>query len=102
MMRKINPQEIYDYLTAIPHGKVVTYGMIGEHLGNKNLARAVGNILHKNPDGTKYPCYKVVSSTGKLAHGYAFGGAKQQKELLEQEGIVVENDKVDLGKYCWK
>ncbi|MBQ7980243.1 MAG: MGMT family protein, partial [Oscillospiraceae bacterium] len=42
---------IYEYLTTIPKGKVVTYGQIAEHLGNRHLARAVGNALHKNPDG---------------------------------------------------
>ena len=46
-----NMNEIYEYLTTIPNGKVVTYGQIAEHLGNKRLSRAVGNALHKNPDG---------------------------------------------------
>lgn len=95
-------QEVYDYLTTIPKGKVVTYKQIAEYLGNKGLARAVGNILHKNPDGDKYPCYKVLNSKGELADAFVFGGKDIQKQRLEAEGIVVCNDKVDLDIYGWK
>lgn len=64
-MNRIN--RLYDLLLMIPHGRVVTYGRLAELLGNKHLARAVGNALHANPDGDKYPCYKVVSSKGELS-----------------------------------
>ena len=101
MKRKVDKQLIYEYLATIPKGKVVTYGQIAKFLGNPNLARTVGNILHENPDGDKYPCYKVVNAQGKLAENYAFGGLKFQKMRLEADGIIVNNDKVDLKKYQW-
>lgn len=94
--------KVYDYLTTIPKGKVVTYGQIAEHLGNKRLARAVGNALHKNPDGDKYPCYKVVNSKGQLSPAYAFGGIEAQKRRLEADGIEVTDYAVDLKKYIHK
>lgn len=94
-------QKVYDYLLTIPKGKVVTYGQIAEHLGNKGLARAVGNILHKNPDGDKYPCYKVVNGNGRLADAFVFGGRNVQAEKLEKDGIHLKNGKVDLLKYQW-
>ncbi|MGN1124055.1 MAG: MGMT family protein [Eubacterium sp.] len=91
--------KVYEFLTAIPRGKVVTYGQIAEYLGDKKLARVVGNILHNNPDEDKYPCYKVVDSKGNLSKHFAFGGIEKQKEKLEKEGIAVNNYKVDLNKY---
>lgn len=94
--------QVYDYLTRIPRGKVVTYGMIAKHLGNPKMARAIGNILHANPDGVKFPCYKVVNSKGELAERYAFGGKEEQKRLLQNDGICTSDDKVDLEKYLWK
>ncbi len=94
--------KVYDYLLTIPKGKVVTYKQIAEHLGNAELARTVGNILHKNPDENKYPCYKVVNSKGKLSSSFAFGGIEKQKEKLEKEGIEVINYTVDLEKYQYK
>lgn len=92
-------EKVYKYLTNIPKGKVVTYGQIAEYLGNKKLARLVGNILHNNPDEDKYPCYKVVDGKGNLSKQFAFGGIEKQKEKLEKDGIVVINYKVDLDKY---
>ncbi len=95
-------QKVYDYLTTIPKGKVVTYKQVAEYLGNKGLARAVGNILHKNPDGDKYPCYKVLNSKGELAESFVFGGKSIQRKRLENEGIKVINNMVDLKLYQWR
>ena len=95
-------QKVYDYLTTIPKGKVVTYKQVAEHLGNKGLARVVGNILHKNPDGDKYPCYKVLNSKGELAENFVFGGKDIQRKRLENKGIKVINNIVDLKLYQWK
>ena len=92
-------EKVYKYLINIPKGKVVTYGQIAEYLGNKKLARVVGNILHNNPVEDKYPCYKVVDGKGNLSKHFAFGGIEKQKEKLEKEGIDVINYKVDLDKY---
>lgn len=100
-MPQLDKQKIYDYLATIPKGKVVTYGQIAEHLGDRNLARAVGNALHQNPDGNKYPCYKVVNSSGALSANYAFGGLSAQQERLEADGISVENGQVDLQLFQW-
>ncbi len=92
-------EKVYSYLQAIPKGYVVTYGQIAEYLGNPHLARWVGNVLHQNPDGQKYPCYKVVNSQGRLSQRYAFGGLEAQKVRLERDGIPVEKGRVDLSKY---
>lgn len=94
-------EQVYRILQSIPTGKVVTYCQIAEMLGNKHYARAVGNILHANPDGERYPCYKVVNSKGHLSHSYAFGGIEKQKEKLEADGIEVLRYMVDLKKYQW-
>ena len=72
-------KKVYEYLTLIPKGRVVTYKQVAEYLGNKGLARVVGNILHKNPDGDKYPCYKVLNSKGELAENFVFGGKEIQR-----------------------
>ena len=102
MKKRVDKKIVYEYLTTIPKGKVVTYGQIAEFLGNKNLARNVGNILHDNPDGDLYPCYKVVNARGKLSENYTFGGIASQKMKLESDGNFVECNKVDLKIYQWK
>ena len=93
-------EKVYAFLKTIPKGKVTTYGQIAAHLGNQNLSRVVGNILHQNPDPSEFPCHRVVNSKGQVAAQFAFGGGDAQRRLLEQEGIVFERDgTVDLKKY---
>ena len=92
-------KQVLNYLTTIPKGKVVTYGQIAEAIGCPGGARAVGNALHHNPDGNKYPCYKVVNSKGQLSGRFAFGGVMVQQERLEADGIEVIGNRVDLSKY---
>lgn len=90
---------IYEYLRMIPRGKVATYKQVATYLGNPKLARVVGNILHRNPDGEANPCYKIVNSQGRLSGSFAFGGRDEQARRLREEGIEVVNGKVDLVKY---
>ena len=58
--------------------------------------------LHANIDSVNIPCHRVVNREGKLAPMYVFGGIDAQKERLENEGVVVDGDKVDLKKYLWR
>lgn len=93
-------EKVYAFLRTIPKGKVATYGQIAVHLGNKNLSRVVGNILHHNPDPGSFPCHRVVNSKGQVSANFAFGGAEAQRRLLEQEGIEFEEDgRIDLKKF---
>lgn len=92
-------KKVYEYLTRIPKGKVVTYGQIAAYLGNPRLCRYVGTVLHNNPDPQKYPCYKVVNSRGKLAVHFGDGGLEVQRQRLLTDGIQVQGDRVDLKRY---
>lgn len=92
-------KRIYEAVKKIPKGRVATYGQIAELAGDKKMARAVGNALHKNPDPGSIPCYRVVNAKGELAGEFAFGGAGAQARLLEAEGVEVRDGKVDLRKY---
>ena len=92
-------KRIYSAVKKIPRGCVATYGQIAELAGDRKMARAVGNALHKNPDPENIPCYRVVNSKGELSGEFAFGGAGKQAELLEADGVEVINGKVDLKKY---
>ena len=92
-------RRIYEAVKKIPRGKVATYGQVAEMAGNKKMARAVGNALHKNPDPEKIPCYRVVNAKGELAGEFAFGGEGAQARLLQADGIAVVDGRVDLKIY---
>jgi alkylated DNA nucleotide flippase Atl1 len=67
--------------------------------GDRKMARAVGNALHKNPDPDNIPCFRVVNAKGELAGEFAFGGPGAQAKLLRAEGVEVTGGKVDIEKY---
>ncbi len=92
-------KHIYEAVKKIPRGRVATYGQVAELAGDKRMARAVGNALHKNPDPLHIPCYRVVNAKGELSGEFAFGGAGAQARLLEADGIEVVDGKVDLSKF---
>ena len=87
-------EQVYEFVKNIPRGKVATYGQIALHLGNRNFARVVGNILHRNSDPEHIPCHRVVNSKGQLSQSYAFGGIEAQRHLLNSEGVVFKNEQV--------
>ena len=92
-------KRIYEAVKKIPKGQVATYADVAEMAGDRKMARAVGNALHKNPDPSTIPCHRVVNSKGELAGEYAFGGAWKQARILENEGIEIVEGRVNLDKY---
>ncbi len=94
-------ERVYNAVKQIPSGCVATYGQIAALAGSPGAARAVGNALHLNPEPDRIPCFRVVNSTGKLTGAFAFGGIFRQKELLEEDGVEVQNFRVDLKEYQW-
>lgn len=95
-------KRIYEAVKKIPYGHVATYSQVAEMAGDRKMARAVGNALHRNPDPDNIPCFRVVNAKGELAGEFAFGGPGEQAKLLEAEGIAVSDGKVDLSIYQWK
>lgn len=95
--------KVYKITAAIPAGKVATYGQIAAILGSPMAARAVGTALRNTPIGLDIPCHRVVNKTGAMAPGAAFGGAGNQRRLLEEEGIIFKsNGTIDMRKYLWR
>ena len=96
-------KKIYDFVCQIPKGKVATYGQVARMAGNPRWARVVGYALHVNPAPGIIPCHRVVNREGRVAEAFAFGGGATQRKMLEEEGVVFENDgSIDFEKYGWK
>ncbi len=76
-------RSVWEKIREIPYGKTVSYKELAESLGNKNLARAVGNALSRNPIPIIIPCHRVIKSDGSSG-GYT-GGLKWKKNFLKIE-----------------
>ena len=92
-------KRIYEAVKKIPAGKVATYGQIAELAGDKKMARAVGNALHKNPDPEHIPCFRVVNAKGELSGAFAFGGKSVQADRLTADGVTVVDGRVDMERF---
>ncbi|PWK22642.1 methylated-DNA-protein-cysteine methyltransferase-like protein [Arcicella aurantiaca] len=94
-------EDIYQVVRLIPEGRVTSYGAIAEYLGSKGGARFVGWAMNACHGDATIPAHRVVNRAGVLTGKAFFGGDKMQ-ELLENEGIVVENDKIkNLKNHYW-
>lgn len=83
-------QQVWNILTEIPYGKVITYGDIAKEMAvkmNKQSmsSQAVGGAVGHNPISIVIPCHRVVGVNGSLT-GYA-GGIGTKIKLLELEGV---------------
>lgn len=84
-------QKVYDIVKNIPQGQVLTYGEVAQKLGNKKLARVVGNALNKNRDKAVF-CHRVVRSDGQV--GGFNSGTKRKIAILKSEGVKIKNGKI--------
>lgn len=93
---------VYDLVSQIPKGRVMTYGQIAALCGNARAARIVGGLAHFGDP--ELPWQRVVNKKGGLAAGYP-GGRSAHKRHLENEGVQVfgEGDDyfVDVRALLW-
>ena len=94
-------QDVYDVVRLIPEGRVTSYGAIARYLGTTGSARMVGWAMN-SAVGKEIPAHRVVNRNGLLTGKHHFGSPERMKELLEREGIRVDNDRVtDFDKLFW-
>jgi methylated-DNA-protein-cysteine methyltransferase related protein len=94
---------VFEVAKCIPYGRVTSYGAIASYLGTGRSARMVGwamNASHLQPENI--PAHRVVNHQGLLTGKHHFDGPDVMKQLLECEGIIVVNDKVqDFSRLFW-
>ena len=95
-------ERVYIVVKKIPFGRVSTYGAIAKYLGSNKSARVVGwamNASHLNKD---IPAHRVVNRIGLLTGKKHFFGTNLMKQLLESEGLIIENDQIkDFKNFFW-
>ena len=81
---------VYATVRQTPPGETLTYGEVAEKLGDKSLARAVGQAMGQNPCPVVMPCHRVLAASGKQGSktgGFsAPGGVVTKLKLLTIEG----------------
>ncbi|KEQ29796.1 MGMT family protein [Pedobacter antarcticus] len=92
-------EQVYEVVRLIPQGRVTSYGAIAKALGAGRSSRLVGYAMNLAHDlQPPVPAHRVVNHKGLLTGKFHFRGSDLMQELLEQEGITVENDQVQNFK----
>ena len=95
-------KSVYSVVKKIPVGRVTTYGAIANYLGSAKSARIVGWAMNKSHINQEIPAHRVVNRNGLLTGKHHFKGYDLMKQLLENEGIKVRDDRViDFEVKLW-
>jgi methylated-DNA-protein-cysteine methyltransferase related protein len=94
---------VFDIVRMVPYGRVTSYGAIAKYLGSGQSARMVGWAMNASHTCSEFvPAHRVVNHKGLLTGKHHFGNSTTMEQLLENEGIIVENDRVaDFDKLFW-
>lgn len=80
--------KVWEALLRIPSGKVISYGVLANRLGQPTAARAVGTACGANRVGFLIPCHRVIRETGAIT-GYRWG-ANRKHAMLAWEAAKAE------------
>jgi AraC family transcriptional regulator of adaptative response/methylated-DNA-[protein]-cysteine methyltransferase len=72
--------KVWNALLRIPRGDVTTYESIGESIGARNSARAIGSAVGDNRIAYLIPCHRVIRKSGMLG-GYHWGEPRKRAML---------------------
>ena len=78
-------RRVYELARAIAPGATLSYGEIAVRLGERGLARDVGQALGRNPFPIIVPCHRVLAAGGKAGGFSANGGVTTKLRLLTIE-----------------
>lgn len=93
-------QRVYELVSQIPKGRVMTYGQIAALCGAAWAAWEVGQIAHTGP--SDLPWHRVVNKQGGLAAGWPGGGRQAHAQRLLAEGVEVSTTyTIDVNKLLW-
>jgi len=87
--------KVYEVTRCIPYGRITSYGAIARYLGSGRSARMVGwalNVSHSNKEFI--PAHRVVNRNGLLAGKHHFGNSTTMEQLLRNEDIIIEDNRI--------
>lgn len=95
-------KNVWKVVSEIPPGHVLTYGEVARLAGMPRMARRVSQALRRAPRGVRLPWHRIINAQGKISFPENSNGWQQQKDLLEEEGVVFLNGKIDLEHYGYR
>lgn len=95
-------EKVYEVAKQIPYGRVTSFGAIANYLGAARGARMVGYALNGSV-GRDVPAHRVVNRKGLLTGKHHFEGTNLMRQLLESEGIEVNDNQIqNFDEVFWE
>ncbi len=86
---------VYQVVSQIPYGRVTSYGAVARYLGSTGAARMVGWAMNQSHTSEIFiPAHRVVNRVGMLTGKHHFDGTNLMQELLENEGAIIEENRI--------
>ena len=95
-------RNVWKVVLEIPSGHVLTYGEVARLAGLPGAARRVSQALRRAPRGMNLPWHRVINSQGKISFPEDSSGWVRQKDMLEAEGVVFLNAKINLDQFGYR
>jgi methylated-DNA-protein-cysteine methyltransferase-like protein len=94
---------VYDIVRLIPTGRVTSYGAIARFIGSPQSSRMVGWAMNASHHVSEIiPAHRVVNRNGLLTGRHHFRHPDLMQQLLESEGIKVENERIiNFNEVFW-
>ena len=95
-------KSVWQVVQGIPRGHVLTYGEVARLAGMSRAARRVSLAMRRAPKEMDLPWHRVINSQGKISFPVDSTGFTEQKERLEEEGVVFLKGKIDLDRFGYQ
>ena len=95
-------EAIYMVLAQVPEGKVISYGELAKLANLGRAARWVGYVLAHLPEDSHLPWHRVIAADGHISLSAHSQNGIEQRARLRLEGILLDNDRVDIRRHGWR
>lgn len=97
-----NHEKIWQVVSEVPRGYVLTYGETARLAGLGRAARMVSQALRAAPHGMNLPWHRIINSQGRISFPPDSEHYLRQEDRLSEDGIEIINGRINLKKYGYQ
>ncbi|MEE4659443.1 MAG: MGMT family protein [Halieaceae bacterium] len=96
-------QRLWQTISAIPSGRVCSYGEVARLAGIPNGARQTAWALRQLAPDSRIPWHRVINAQGRIAMPEGSAGWREQRRRLLREGVkFAGNGRILDASYWWR
>jgi len=92
-------RNVWQVVSGIPRGHVLTYGEVAKLAGHSGYARRVAQAMRRAPRKLALPWHRVINAQGRISFPADSSAYREQKRLLQKEGVQFSGERIDLRRF---